>query len=46
MIKGVDPSITRQQQKTHSVTLEKIVKSYLDAKKLKPLSIKDIHTHT
>ncbi len=45
MIKGVDPSITRQQQKTQSITLEQIVESYLNSKKLKPLSIKDINTH-
>ena len=45
MIKGVDPSITKQQQKAHSVTLEQIVESYLNSKKFKPLSIKDINTH-
>jgi len=45
MIKGVDPSITREHEKIHSVTMEQIVESYLNSKKLKPLSIKDINTH-
>ena len=45
MAKGIDPSTLRKKQKAEGVTLEQIVKSYLKAKKLKPLSIKDINTH-
>lgn len=45
MIRGEDPSIERKKNKASSVTLEQVVKSYLSAKTLKPLSIKDINTH-
>jgi integrase len=45
MAEGIDPSAQRKKQKAEDVTLEQIVKSYLAAKTLKPLSIKDINTH-
>lgn len=45
MLKGVDPREKKRKAKAENVTLEQVVKSYLKAKKLKPLSIKDIMTH-
>jgi len=45
MAQGVDPSAVRRKQKAENVTLEQVVISYLHAKKLKPLSVKDINTH-
>ena len=45
MAKGIDPSVQRKKQQAEDITLEQIVKSYLTAKTLKPLSIKDIKTH-
>ncbi len=42
---GEDPSYERRKQKAETVPLEVVVKSYIESKKLKPLSIKDIKTH-
>ena len=42
---GVDPSSERKKYEAQTVTLKQVVKSYLKAKNLKPLSIKDINTH-
>ncbi len=42
---GEDPSFERRKQKAETVPLEMVVKSYIESKKLKPLSIKDIKTH-
>lgn len=45
MAQGIDPSAVRQKNKAENVTLDQVVKSYLKAKKLKPLSVKNINTH-
>lgn len=45
MAQGIDPSVEKKKQKALNVTLEQVVKSYLKAKTLKPLSVKDINTH-
>lgn len=45
MLKGVDPREKKRKVKAENVTLEQVVKSYIKAKNLKPLSIKDINTH-
>jgi integrase len=45
MIKGIDPTAEKRKDKVQAVSLEQVVKSYLKAKALKPLSVKDINTH-
>jgi integrase len=45
MAEGIDPSAQRKKQKAEDVTLKKIIESYLNSKRLKALSVKDIKTH-
>jgi len=45
MAKGIDPAAVRRKNKAESVTLCQVIESYIQSKKLKPLSIKDIKTH-
>lgn len=45
LTKGIDPSVERKKHEAQAVTIEQVVMSYLKAKTLKPLSIKDINTH-
>lgn len=45
MLKGNDPQEKKRRAKAKNVTLKQVVKSYIKAKKLKPLSVKDINTH-
>ena len=45
LTQGIDPSVERKKHEAQSVTLEQVVRSYFEAKTLKPHSIKGINTH-
>jgi integrase len=45
ILNGIDPNAEKRKEKAQAVSLEQVVNSYLKAKTLKPLSVKDINTH-
>ena len=45
MSKGIDPAEEKIKQEALSVTLEQVVDSYINDKKLKPLTVSDIRRH-